>query len=107
MCNVFLGLFSPVKFDLNSYFGYDISKFKDNIRFLEVILNRGGTMGGLTALYFNGAVCDFQQLPLPTDKDKINKWYDFLDKKRAKSFFLKALKKLRIKSWIISIINNN
>ena len=96
-CNVFLGLFSPVKFDLNSYFGYDISKFKDNIRFLEVILNRGGTMGGLTALYFNGAVCDFQQLPLPTDKDKINKWYDFLDKKRGKSFFIKVLKKLKVK----------
>ena len=96
-CNVFLGLFSPVKFDLNSYFGYDISKFKDNIRFLEVILNRGGTMGGLTALYFNGAVCDFQQLPLPTEKDKIDKWYDFLDRKRRKSFFIKVLKKLKVK----------
>ena len=96
-CNIFLGLFSPVKFDLNNYFGYDISKFKDNIRFLEVILNRGGTMGGITALYFNGAVCEFQQLPLPTEKDKIDKWYDFLDRKRRKSFFIKVLKKLKVK----------
>lgn len=95
--NVFLGLFSPIKFDLNSYYGYDITKFKDNIRFLEVILNRGGTMGGLTALYFNGAVCEFQQLPLPTEKDKIDKWYDFLDRKRRKSFFIKVLKKLKVK----------
>lgn len=96
-CNVFLGLFSPIKFDLNSYYGYDVTKFKDNIRFLEVILNRGGTMGGLTALYFNGAVCEFQQLPLPTEKDKIDKWYDFLDRKRRKSFFIKVLKKLKVK----------
>lgn len=96
-CNVFLGLFSPIKFDLNSYYGYDVTKFKDNIRFLEVILNRGGTMGGLTALYFNGAVCEFQQLPLPTEKDKIDKWYDFLDRKRRKSFFIKVLKKLKVR----------
>ena len=91
-CDVFLGLFSPVKFDLREYYGYNITKFKDNIRFLEVILNRGGQMGGLTALYFNGAVCDFQQLPLPNETEKIQKWYDFLSRKNVKSFFMKILK---------------
>ena len=38
--NVVLGLFSPFRFALKEYEGYDISKFKDNIRFLEMIVNR-------------------------------------------------------------------
>lgn len=38
--NVVLGLFSPMRFGLSEYMGYNITKFKDNIRFLEVIVNR-------------------------------------------------------------------
>lgn len=38
--NVVLGLFSPFRFALREYEGYDISKFMDNIRFLEMIVNR-------------------------------------------------------------------
>lgn len=38
--NVVLGLFSPFRFALKEYEGYDISRFRDNIRFLEVIVNR-------------------------------------------------------------------
>ena len=38
--NVVLGLFSPFRFALREYEGYDITKFKDNIRFLELIVNR-------------------------------------------------------------------
>ena len=38
--NVVLGLFSPFRFALKEYEGYDISMFKDNIRFLEMIVNR-------------------------------------------------------------------
>ena len=38
--NLVLGLFSPFKFELPQYKGYDITKFKDNIRFLKVYVNR-------------------------------------------------------------------
>lgn len=38
--NVVLGLFSPFRFALKEYEGYDICRFRDNIRFLEVIVNR-------------------------------------------------------------------
>lgn len=38
--NVVLGLFSPFRFGIRDYEGYDITKFKDNIRFLEVCINR-------------------------------------------------------------------
>jgi hypothetical protein len=38
--NVVLGLFSPFRFGITEYFGYDITILKDHIRFLEVIANR-------------------------------------------------------------------
>lgn len=76
--NVVLGLFSPFRFALKEYEGYDISKFRDNIRFLEVIINRDGEMGGLCPLFFDGAVCQFNELPRPEDKESISKIYNYL-----------------------------
>jgi hypothetical protein len=74
-CNVCLGLFSPFRFGITEYFGYDITILKDRIRFLEVITNRDGEMGGLLPLWFDGAVCDFKELPKPDDKAAMAKVY--------------------------------
>lgn len=90
--NIVLGLFSPFRFALKEYEGYDISKFKDNIRFLEMIVNRDGEMGGLCPLFFDGAVCQFSELSRPDDNEGIKKVYEYLKKIRytnstSKSFF--------------------
>ena len=77
--NVVLGLFSPFRFALKEYEGYDISKFKDNIRFLEMVVNRDGEMGGLCPLFFDGAVCHFAELPRPDDKNSIAIVYKYID----------------------------
>ena len=66
--DIVLGLFSPARFGITEYFGYDITALKDHIRFLEIIVNRNGQMGGLLPLWFDGAVCDFKELPRPDDK---------------------------------------
>ena len=66
--DVVLGLFSPFRFGITEYFGYDITQLKDRIRFLEVIVNRNGEMGGILPLWFDGAVCDFEELPRPDNK---------------------------------------
>ena len=95
--NVVLGLFSPFRFALKEYEGYDISKFKDNIRFLEMVVNRDGEMGGLCPLFFDGAVCRFEELPRPDDKTNISKVYDYLNHIRgisAKSFFSYGIRKI-------------
>lgn len=94
-CSVFLGLFSPVKFELNNYKGYNIELFRDNIRFLEVVLNRGGSQGGMVALYFNGKVCDFVELPKPDDRVEMDKWYSWLRSRgrNVKSFFIYGIRK--------------
>ena len=60
-----LGLYSPFKMKLDTYKGYDIRTLRDNFRILEVLINRDGSPGGMTGLFFNGATCYFQQLPLP------------------------------------------
>lgn len=73
--NVTLGLFSPFRFGITKYFDYDITKLKDRIRFLEVITNRDGNMGGILPLWFDGAVCDFRELPKPDDTVNMNKVY--------------------------------
>lgn len=72
--NVLIGIFSPYRFKLSEYELYDISKFEDNIRFMEVILNRNGTGGGMCPLYFDGAVNVFQELPLPNDSENLRKF---------------------------------
>lgn len=90
MCNVALGIFSPFKYELKEYFGYDISKLRDNCRFLEVLINRGGSPGGIIALYFDGATNYFSELPR-ADDPKIQSVYKSLQdikvKKAAKAFF--------------------
>lgn len=82
-CNLLLGLFSPFKHELPEYKKYDITKFRDNIRFLEVVLNRGGSVGGLVALFFDGAVCNFIELPPADDRTGISKVYDYLNSIRT------------------------
>ena len=87
-----LGLFSPFKHGLQEYLGYDITKFKDNIRFLEVLTNRDGNMGGMVALLFDGATCQFSELPRPDDKEGMRQVYNYIDnvirKKVTHSFFM-------------------
>lgn len=77
--NVMLGLFSPFRHEMPDYFGYDITKFKDNIRFLEIMGSRDGGAGAICPLYFDGATNFFRELPRPDDKEQMKKVYDFLN----------------------------
>lgn len=80
--NVIIGLFSPFRHELTEYYGYDISKFRDNIRFLEIVGGREGGAGTTSPLYFDGAVNYFKELPLPNNHQAMKGVYDFLDKIR-------------------------
>lgn len=88
-----LGLFDPSKFGLPSWKGYKIQDENNSGllsygRFLYVLANRNGEMGGICPLFFDGAVCDFEELPRPDDTWEIEKYY-----KKAKDF--KAQKHLK------------
>ena len=64
-CNVMLGLTNPYAAHLTEWLKYDITKLRDCQRFLEVMLSRDGTANAVKALYFDGAVSYFQELPGP------------------------------------------
>ena len=55
-------------------------------------------MGGLCPLFFDGAVCQFTELPRPDNKEEILKYYNYLSKLRdnntAKSFFMYGISKM-------------
>jgi len=69
-----LGLFSPFRHEIPNYLGYDILRFRNHIRFLEVVVNREGEQNGICPLYFDGLTNTFEELPKPTDS-QIEKYY--------------------------------
>lgn len=79
VCNLFLGLFSPFRHEIETYKNYDVTKFRDNLRFMEIIANRDGASGILTPLFFDGMTCNFTELPRPDDNDGLQKVYDYIN----------------------------
>lgn len=67
------GLFSPARYSIESYNGYDITVLLDNYRCLKVLKDRHyGLANGNFHLYFDGATNNFVELPLPNE---MQKWY--------------------------------
>lgn len=93
-CNCLLGIFNPFKHELPEYKKYDITKLGDNCRFLEVILNRGGSAGGIVGLFFDGATCNWSELPRPEDTPAMTKVYNYLRslKQESKTFLSFGIK---------------
>ena len=82
--NVLFGLFSPFKYGIRRWpdneNGYDITKFKNHIRFLKICENRDGESGYSTALYFDGAISEFIELPPANDKEGLETFYKQIEK---------------------------
>ena len=99
--NFVLGLYSPYKYGLREYEGYDITKFGNRIRFMEVIEDRDyGANNHICPLFFDGAVSTFSELPKPNDKIALEKVYAYINsleqpKKNGVSFFMKSIKSLK------------
>lgn len=79
-CDIALGLYSPFKFEKETYDGYNIKKLKNYSRFLEVMEDRHyGASGNICPLFFNGASSDFEELPRADDYDGLNQVYSIID----------------------------
>ena len=102
--NLVFGLFNPSKFGLPAWLGYKIQD-ADGIglrtygRFLYVLENRDGEMGGICPLFFDGAVCNYEELPRPDDVNAISAYYN--KAKDMKSY--RQTKKLS--SLILTFVN--
>lgn len=83
--NMVIGLYSPFKYGMTEYEGYDITKFRNRIRFMEVIEDRDyGASGNICPLYFDGAISYFSELPKSNDKVGIQKVYNFIENNKKK-----------------------
>lgn len=82
--NLVIGLYSPFKYGLTEYEKYNITIFRNNIRFMEILEDRDyGANGNICPLYFDGAVSYFAELPRADNLTEIQKIYDYLNKRRA------------------------
>ena len=79
-CNTMLGIVNPFKFEQPTYLKYSIEKFQDNIRFLEVVVQRGGISKGIAPLFFDGATCTWAEMPKPNDTAGMGQVYAYLNK---------------------------
>lgn len=77
--NLLLGLYSPFKYEVKTHEGYDITKFKNYIRFMQVLEDRDyGASGQVCPLFFNGMSSSFRELPLPNSAE-LNQAIAFAD----------------------------
>lgn len=74
--NVTMALFSPWRYEKKEYLGYDITRLRDNVRFLEVLTNREGNSNDILPLFFYGACNYFKELPRATDTILLEKVYE-------------------------------
>lgn len=81
-CNIAIGIFSPYRYEIDKYFNYDITVFRDNIRFIEILISRSGGAGDTFPLYFDGAVNYFKELPLPNNTEELKQVYKKLEQIR-------------------------
>jgi len=88
--DLILGLFAPYRHEIPEYMGYNITHWKDNIRFLEIIAGREGGGGTLCPLFFDGGVNYFFELPLPTDTVELSKAEVLVDRVKNNKVFMKA-----------------
>ena len=103
-----LGLYSPFKYGLREYEGYDVTKFKNNIRFMQVIEDRDNGAGGqICPLFFDGAVSTFTELPLPNNKSELEKCLEYIEtvvrRKTNYTFMNTSIRKDKVKKWKINL----
>lgn len=74
--SVMIGICNPYSYELQQYLGYDLTKWKGNLRFMEIVLNRNGVSNGICPLIFNGAINNFIEAPSPTEEIALNKAFE-------------------------------
>lgn len=78
--NTLIGLYNPYKHQVMEHKHYSIPRFKDHIRFVQIIEDRDyGTAGTVFGLFFNGASTYFKELPPPQDREAVEKVYKYIE----------------------------
>ena len=102
--NLVIGLFDPSFFGLPSWNKYSIQDANGDgllnySRFAQLIRGRDGEQGGICPLFFDGAVCHFEELPVWNDP-ALPQYYA-----RAKSLKASKRKKLQQKVTNLTLLS--
>lgn len=65
-CHLIYGLFDPFRYGIEEYMNYNISRLRDNVRFLFVLKNNDGESNKVIPLFFIGESSYFRECPLPS-----------------------------------------
>ena len=100
--DIVIGEFDPSRFGLPAWLGYKIQDadgtgLRSYGRFIYILANRNGEMGGICPLFFDGAVCHFEELPKPDDINAITPYY-------TKAQSIKSFKQTRKKAMLSLIL---
>lgn len=79
-CTQFWGISDPVTANIPEYLGYNLNKFGHYLRLFELIYNRQGEGGKVSALFFDGAVNYFYPLPKPDDTVNLEPFYKQIER---------------------------
>lgn len=74
---IFMTLFSPDRFGIERYMGYDITTLKDFFREIKIHKNRIGSPNLSLPLLFNGQTNSFNELP-PIGSPELEKLYEII-----------------------------
>lgn len=77
--NVALGLFAPDRYKITEHNGYDITKFRDRYRSMNIMKSRDGIANKKLPLFFNGAVDFFKELPKVNELEKMRLVYEHIN----------------------------
>lgn len=77
--NIALGLFVPDRYKITEHNGYDITKFSDRYRSMNIMKSRDGIANKKLPLFFNGAVDFFKELPKVDELEKMRLVYEHIN----------------------------
>lgn len=77
--NIALGLFAPDRYKITEHNGYDITKFRDRYRSMNIMKSRDGIANKKLPLFFNGAVDFFKELPKVDELEKMRLVYEYIN----------------------------
>lgn len=75
-----IGVYSPDRYGFEEYHDYNIRRFKDSFRGIKILKNRFGSPNKYIHFLFDGASNRFVELPLPKEKDELEKFYKKADR---------------------------
>ena len=79
-CDIFLGITSPIAFEIKEYLRYDITRLKSYCKFLEIVQGRDGESNAILGMYFDGATGYYAPLPKYDNITELKKVYELIKK---------------------------